>query len=400
LVGYVLAWVCYVCAAVVATRAARLPRWALLWIVVVAIALRVVCLVRTPPLSTDVWRYLWDGRVANAGINPYQYAPYAPELRHLRDDNWTGINHKHISTIYPPLAQMLFRGLARVRDQDAEAFRWTFVVFDVGSVLVLIALLKRTGRPPERVIWYAWCPLAATEVSAGAHVDAFALFLLLLALLLAARAGRPGPGSAIALAGAVMAKGVALLGVPFFVRRGGWRVLLPLAAVCLGLLVPYVEAGRQLVGGMETYLAAWKVNSSLFLVINGLLSRITPDHFIITRGLTTAAVLAIVGWLLWRQGSDGEALLRSSFLALGAQLLIGAPTLPWYVMWVVPALCWWRVPGLVLFTLTVSAQYYARWLYPGDEAAHNALLWAGYLAVYVLLLGQFIWWRLHRHAKV
>jgi len=395
--GYFAAWVCYAAAGVVASRAGRQPRWLLVWIVVAAIGMRLVCLARTPPLSTDVWRYLWDGRVTNAGINPFRYAPNAPQVEQLRNGNWRRINFKHISTIYPPAAEMLFAGLARVRDRDAEAFRWAFALFDIGSVLALIALLQRTGRPPERVVWYAWCPLVVTEVTAGAHVDAFAMFLLLVALLLAARAGpRQGPASGLALAGAVMAKGYALLAVPFFVRRGGGRVLWPFLGVCLALLAPYLAAGRRLFGGLSAYLGAWETNASLFLIIDRLLGEVTDVHFGLTRVLTVVAVLSVVAWLTWRQRPGTEPLLAATFAAFGVQLFVGAPTLPWYVIWLAPALCWWTIPGLALFTLTVSAQYYARWLLPGDRAAHYALLWAGYVPVYALLAGQLIWARRRR----
>jgi alpha-1,6-mannosyltransferase len=392
--GYLLAWVCYVTAGIVVLRARRLPRCVLLWIVVAGVGMRMVCLARTPPLSTDVWRYLWDGRVTNAGINPYRHAPNAPAVRHLRDGNWGHINFKHIPTIYPPAAEMLFAALARARTSDAEAFRWVFALFDVGSVLLLVALLRRTGRRAEQAIWYAWCPLAATEATAGSHVDSFGLFLLLLALLLAARRGeaRPGVGSGVALAGAAMAKGYAFLAAPFFVKRGGWRMLLTLAVVCTALLAPYAGARGRLFGGLREYLAAWETNASVFLVVDRLLAGATPLHFVAARWATTGVVLSFAVWLLVRQGRGMEWLLGATFAALAAQLMVGAPTLPWYVIWTVPLLCWWWVPGWALFTLTVSLQYYGRWLYPGDEAAHYALLWAGYLPVYALLTGQFIWW--------
>ena len=394
--GYAGAWLCYVIAGVLVSRA-RLPRWALVWIVVAAVGLRVVALERTPPLSTDVYRYLWDGRVANAGINPFRYAPNAPEVKHLRDENWRQINFKHISTIYPPTAEMLFAGLARVRDGDMEAFRWTFALFDMGSVLLLIALLRRTGRPPERVVWYAWCPLAVMETTAGAHVDAAGLFLLLLAFVLVSRKdSKPGLGSGIALAAAVMAKGYALLAAPFFLRRGGWRVAGAFVIACALLLLPYLGAGMQLFGGLRAYVGAWQTNASIFLVVDRLLERATDDHFGWARALTVGAVLLIVAALARRQKPGLEPLMGASFAAIGAQLFIGAPTLPWYGIWLVPALCWWAIPGLVLFTFTVSAQYYARWLFPGDEAADYALLWAGYVPVYLLLVGQVIWWRLRR----
>jgi hypothetical protein len=368
----------------------------LIWIVVAAVGLRVVALQRTPPLSTDVWRYLWDGRVANVGISPFLYPPDAPELRHLRDENWHPINFRHIRTIYPPAAQMLFAGLARVRDSDAEAFRWAFTVFDLGNVLLLALLLRRTKRPPERVIWYAWCPLVVTETTAGAHVDPFGLLLLLAAFVFASRReGRPGFASGAALAGAVMAKGYAVLVVPFFLRRGGWRLTLSLVAVSAILAAPYVGAGRLLFSGLTEYLKAWETNSSVFLLLDGQLTKVTDAHFGIARAVTVLAVVAVIARLAWRPQPSLEWLLACSFAAFGAQLFLGAPTLPWYVIWLVPALCWWTIPGIVLFTLTVSVQYYARWIY--DAPLHDTLLWAGYLPVYALLLAQVIWTRLPRH---
>jgi len=37
-----------------------------------------------PYLSTDVYRYVWDGRVLGAGINPYRYIPTDPGLAQAR----------------------------------------------------------------------------------------------------------------------------------------------------------------------------------------------------------------------------------------------------------------------------------------------------------------------------
>ncbi len=392
--GYMVAWLCYLISAALTSRARNFPRWFLVWIVLAAVGMRLIALERTPALSTDVWRYLWDGRVANAGVNPFTYPPDAVELRWLRDDNWRFINYRFISTIYPPAAQMLFSGLARLRDDDAQAFRWCFTFCDIGSILALIVLLRRTGRPPERVIWYAWCPLSITEVTAGAHVDAFALMLFLLAVLTTDRhEGKPGIASGFLLALSVMSKGYALLPLPFFVKRGGWRFSLVLLATCVVLLLPYLNAGPQLFTGLRTYLAEWQTNASIFLVLNHLLIRVTQNHFDIARWITTGLVLVTIGVLFWRQQEGLDWLLGASFAAFGAQLFISAPTFPWYALWLAPALCWWTIPGVVLFTLTVSAQYYARWLNPGDQAAQFAFLWAGYLPVYALLLGQFIWRR-------
>ena len=57
-----------------------------------------------PFLSSDMYRYVWDGRVQVAGINPYRYVPADPALQSLRDDAiYPHINRADIArTIYPP----------------------------------------------------------------------------------------------------------------------------------------------------------------------------------------------------------------------------------------------------------------------------------------------------------
>ena len=66
--------------------------------------MRLGLLFAEPYLSTDIYRYIWDGRVQAAGINPYRYMPIAPELSHLRDAAiFPNINRPDYAvTIYPP----------------------------------------------------------------------------------------------------------------------------------------------------------------------------------------------------------------------------------------------------------------------------------------------------------
>jgi alpha-1,6-mannosyltransferase len=389
-------WVCYLVASLAISRVVRPPRWTLLWIVAVALAARVVSLERTPPLSTDVWRYVWDGRIAAAGINPYRYAPSAKELARFRDQNWGRINYPDIPTIYPPAAELLFAGSARVSAEAAEPFRWSFLALDMGTILLLARLLRRTGHAPERVIWYAWCPLSVTEVAAGAHVDAMGLFLLVLALLLAA--GGPGRtrASGVVLAGAVLSKGFALFTVPFFLRRDRrWdqRTCAAFLGTCGLLLAPFLAAGRHLFGGLTAYVQHWQTNASFFSLCDWLLARSGVGRpYAVSRVVSLVLLVAVVGWLVRRQGSGAEARIVSSFTALGALALLGAPVFPWYVIWSLPLLCWRWVPAWALLSMTVSVQYYLRWRY---HALGIPLLWAGYLPVYALLVGQVIWTRWH-----
>ena len=69
-----------------------------------------------PLLSSDIYRYVWDGRVQAAGINPYRYFPADEALAFLRD----GAIFPHINradtavTIYPPVTQLFFLIVTRI----------------------------------------------------------------------------------------------------------------------------------------------------------------------------------------------------------------------------------------------------------------------------------------------
>ncbi|MDH3745294.1 MAG: hypothetical protein OES47_09350, partial [Acidobacteriota bacterium] len=63
-------------------------------ILIVAAALRLMALPLPASLSDDIFRYIWDGRVAGAGSNPYLLAPEDAELEPLRDDLYERLPHR------------------------------------------------------------------------------------------------------------------------------------------------------------------------------------------------------------------------------------------------------------------------------------------------------------------
>ena len=101
-----------------ATRVAeRTPTKRALWLIFgIGIMLRIYVLLFDPLLSTDVFRYIWDGRVQAAGINPYRYFPGHDALAHLRDATiFPRINRADYAvTIYPPVAEFFFLVVTRI----------------------------------------------------------------------------------------------------------------------------------------------------------------------------------------------------------------------------------------------------------------------------------------------
>ena len=97
-------------------------------------------------LSDDIYRYVWDGRVQLAGINPYRYAPEEDSLASLRDSTiYTAINHRQIPTIYPPLAQTFFALMGAIGESPGTV-KMGLIAFDVGLCLVIARFLALRGN--------------------------------------------------------------------------------------------------------------------------------------------------------------------------------------------------------------------------------------------------------------
>ena len=165
-----------------------LSRRALWGILSCAVLMRVLALSDAPFLSTDIYRYVWDGRVQSAGINPYLYIPDAPALTALRDGEiFPRINRAHYApTIYPPMAQAIFF-LVGQASSTVFAMRVAMVGFEVLAIFVIMKLLDIAGLPRERVLIYAWNPLAVWEFAGNGHIDAAAIAFIALAILASVR---------------------------------------------------------------------------------------------------------------------------------------------------------------------------------------------------------------------
>src|SRR5882724_6068237 len=92
-----------------------------------------------PYLSDDIYRYIWDGRVQSAGINPYRYIPADESLVDLRDDKiYPNINRRdYAHTVYPPVAEGTFLLITRF----SESVTWmkaAMVAFEAVAIWAII----------------------------------------------------------------------------------------------------------------------------------------------------------------------------------------------------------------------------------------------------------------------
>ncbi|HLZ06165.1 MAG TPA: glycosyltransferase 87 family protein [Bradyrhizobium sp.] len=331
---------------IVATRLAeRVPQASALWLIFgLAIALRVYVLLFDPLLSSDIYRYVWDGRVQAAGINPYRYFPADEALAALRDATiFPHINRANFAvTIYPPVAQFFFLIVTRI-GESVTVMRLALMGCEAVTVTLIMLLLRRMHRPVTRVIAYLWHPLPLWEIANSGHVDGLMVALMLLGLWIALTSHTLRGAVMIALATLVKP-----LAAPVF--AGIWRpwdIKMPLVVVAVIMLcyLPYLSVGWRVLGFLtQGYLNEEGIRAGNDLWLLSLWRLVFGEHQgdVVVYASLAALVLLLTGFSVARRSDRSLAptLTYINMLLLLALLFV-SPNYPWYFLVITPftALC-------------------------------------------------------------
>ncbi len=318
-------------------------------ILIVAALFRILLLFTRPTLSDDIYRYIWDGYVANNGVSPYAYAIDAPELDYLDTPSRALANHAWMASPYLPAAQALFASLTRLFPLRPIFFQAAMILFDMLTGLLIIKLLALAQLPGYRSLLYLWNPLVVVEVAHGAHVDAWMIFLMMLALWLTFTPRYPKitPWLApLGLAGATLTKGLPILIMPILFWLWSWPQLAIWAiAIAISLLSAGLRAGWGLTGPLDglglfgalrIYADQWNFNSGLFHALETNLQELwsQPAAFSWAKRFIGVMMLTVLGgvWLKARKKRSPRTLLRLMAIPFMAYVLL-TPTLhPWYLL--------------------------------------------------------------------
>ena len=367
----------------------------------VGLALRVAFFGSTPIYEDDWNRYLWDGAVVAAGIDPYAHAPADaspvdafgarapatddPSLQTLRglseanSDLHARINYPFVSTIYPPLAQAAFAAAHKIGPFDLDAWRLILLTADLAALALLLSALKAEGRNRLWALLYWWNPLLILTAYNSGHMDLL-LAPFLIAALLWVRGGRPGL-AALALAGAAAIKLWPLILAPVLFRR--WRarpvILVQIAALLVGtsalLLAPMAIAFDPDRSGLSAFAQTWRVNTFLFPLIAAAADGFALDGDLWARRIVALLVIA-ASLGLGLRGSTDHARTAGMALAVTACLFFLAPTgYPWYAVWLCVFLPFAPSLGVAALAATLPL-YYARFYMSsyGADAVFDAVL--------------------------
>jgi hypothetical protein len=403
------AWLAFIAAAWLLRKVPL--RSAVALILLGGVAVQLVAVSAPPQNSNDLYRYIWDGRVQAAGVDPYAYVPTARQLTGLRDEflfhpgaeycvsqsyvvsrpaaelaaGCTAINRPTVPTIYPPVAEAYFLGVHYLpggSDSTKPIQAATALVAVLVTVLLLFGL-RRLGRDVRTAALWSWCPMVALEAGNSAHVDVVAAGLAAAALLMlaTARTTRRTILGGILLGLAIATKPTPALTIPALLARGDepkspprppregmargddaarglraglWRRRFTIAAAAgsafIAVYVPHLLAvGSKVIGFLPGYLQQEDYTSGTRYGIIGLF---------VTGPLASAVavlILAAVALAVLQFGDPGRPW-QGALVMTAAALAVTTPHYQWYALLLVMLVAF---DGRIEWLAFAAGAYYA-----------------------------------------
>lgn len=343
------------------------PRHVVVFGLVLAAAWHVAFLRLPAPAGDDIHRYIWDGRLQRLGYNPYIVIPSDPAVNALHTPETRGLNNSNLPTIYPPGAELFFRAVTAIHE-SVFALRVAFVICDFAIALVLLDLLRTSGRSEHLVLVYAWNPLLAIEVAGSGHIDIVGVLLLVISVAALARSLGPVCAmstplqhrrtacattvwyaiAALAYGLAVGVKFLPIVLLPLYWKRIRIRDAALAAIVVILLYVPFLQHGRIPFGSLGAYVQGFRFNGPIFAA----LAHVAPPRL-------SAGLAVLTGFLtaIWRRRATPKWSPEAFAWPMAASLLCAPVIFPWYLLWLLPFLTSASTLLLIVWTVSITATY-------------------------------------------
>jgi alpha-1,6-mannosyltransferase len=354
-----------------------------------ALLFRISVLPASPDQSEDVYRYLWDGRLATLGIDPYRYPPEAPELVPYRDAViYPMINSKPYITAYPPFSQLVFRSSYALFGPAVVPMKAIFCLFEFSALIVAWRLLVSLQAPLQPLLLMAWNPFFIFEFAHSGHSDSAMMLFILLAVYMAHR-GQKFRAMA-GLAGAILAKLHPALLLPLFARRMGWKAAAAgMSVVAAGVLL-VLAPGRWIayLQSLRLYLQLFEFNAGIHYLLRYVGKTFYDQAWDKITGPYLAILLIVIAALIIRRFPvrDARDLLHAGFWIMTADLCLATTVHPWYLSWAALALPLLPYAFMFYWTGIVFLSYLAYAHRPVYEPSW--VLLAEYLPMYALMVWE------------
>jgi len=368
-------------------------------IILTGIVSRVILIPSQPALEDDFYRYMWDGAVTANGFNPYIFSPedamskstdIPSELKLLAkesNDVIKNINHPHVRTIYPALAQVVFAISYTIAPWQSWMWKLILFVFDMAILLFLFLILKHIKLPLILISIYWVNPIVIHEFFNAAHMDLLAILFVIISIYLYLKNKHWMAIVCLAIATGLKLWPMVLLG-PFL--RSFWKdkqtfgfYFLGYFIIVLILFIPVFASNLDESLGFIRYAERWINNAALYSLFRDavfyFMNLIGLQLNILPRIGITLVYLIILYFTLKREAKSQDQFLEKALLVVAFLYLISPTQFPWYYAWIVPLLVFRPKVSLLLYAALLPL-YQLNYLSP-------ALIYVQHFPVIAL----FIW---------
>ena len=308
-------------------------------VVAAAVALRLWLVVEPPLLSGDIYRYIWDGRIVNAGFNPYLHVPADPVLAHLRDPAQFFLIDKrdYAVTIYPPVAEAFYALVTRL-SCSVLAMKLAMLAAEGVAILAVARLLDTLGRSRALLALYLLHPAPLWEIANNGHVDALMMAFVFAAVAWGATVKRPYRAALLLTLGTLV-KYTAVWALPAIWKPFDWRrpaFVMVVAGLCY---LPFLSAGARVLGFLPSYAREQGLDTGSGFYPLAALQHLGLFQPWMVHAYLVGAVLVMVGlavWARWQARERPVDVVRTTALLVIVFLLLLTPSLPWYYLVAAP----------------------------------------------------------------
>lgn len=367
-----------------------------------AILFRMVLIFSVPNLSDDVYRFIWDGRLAANNINPFSYLPteiiQMPPVTGITKELFSELNSQGHYTIYPPVMQAFFWITAKIFSVNVYGAivlqKCIIFLFELATFFLLIQLLKKLSLPKHLSLLYILNPLVITEFTGNVHFDGVMIFFVLLTILLLHK--NNWQGSAICLGLGIATKLVPVLFLPLMINRLGWKkgfLYFLITAVTTLLLFSFlfdVATAKHLVTSIDLFIRKFEFNASFYYIARWIGSMVKGYNIIAFAGPLLFLIAAIIILILsFRNKNAGQSFFTTSLFIITTWYLFSTTIHPWYICLPVALSVFTHYRFPIVWSFTTILSYAA---YQTSPVKEN--LWLTGFG-YILMIG-FALWELNR----
>jgi uncharacterized membrane protein len=362
-----------------------------------------------PNLSDDVYRFIWDGRLAANGINPFSHLPSEViqmfPVTGITKDLYAQLNSTNHYAIYPPVLQGIFWLGAKLFPVNVFAtivfFKCIILLFEVGTSLLILQLLKKLSLPRHLSLLYIINPLVITELTGNVHFDGVMIFFVLLAVLLLLK--NNWQSSAIGLALGIATKLLPVLFLPLLVNKLGckkgmlYAAITGVTSIILFAVVFDIATIQHMLNSIDLFIRKFEFNASIYYVVRYIGTLVKGYNIISLAGpsLMLLSTLIIFFISFKRNSNSSQILFTKVLFVITIWFLFSTTVHPWYVCLPVALGIFTSYRYAILWSFTATISYAA---YQTNPVKENLwLVGAGY--IFLMSYGCWEVWNRNNNLK-